>query len=703
MPGVQCIETGKGKYVSFMSLRLKIHLTFLGVVLSIASLGSLGLNYLSQTRRSEADLRQLNSQRILLNRVWSDLDSVLTVGDRLGATVGTVGRGSFDSDVHDVLRSLDDLRNSGLPSETRDRVLALRAEVRGFWNSLAGRADGDGSPEDLRGMPSYDRQLSVGIRKHQQALSRLFDEEFVQANLATSDRLRRAHVWLFLAIVVGVGLSVGFGYLLHRLLLEPLEELKSAATQIRLGNRRVSFGPPRHDEFAQVQAAFIDMGADLEKQFEAEKILREDLDATNLRLEREKADFERLVEVGRIVASALEGREVLRLLTTRAAEMIPCRRCSVVQLEPGETGRARILSSELHERGGPVSIDLDKYPEIQAVALVRQPVQIDDTASDTRFEQQRSALESAGVRSILAVPMLRQGDLMGVLSFVRGMETTDEFTTWERRVAETIASVGAVCIENARLFATVREKRDEVDQLNRSLRSSLDDLHEARDRLIETERLAAVGEMAASVAHSLRNPLASIRALAQATEGEASAQAATQTVRLVDRMERHLVQILDFSRLGRENRVEVDACALVTDVADQLRIEAESGHKSIHVDSDAAETPFTVVANPERLERAILAVMENAVEAGPEGSTIAVSAGRDGDAVCIEIRDDGPGIDADTLSRVTEPFFTTKSHGTGLGTTIARKVVESLQGQMEILSREGDGTRVRIRIPGTGT
>lgn len=681
-----------------MTLRLKLYLTFLGIVVSIASLGYVGLEYLSETRRAEADLRQLNGQRILLNRLWSDLEAALTLTERVAATADLEERQALRSSVNDVLRSLDDLKSSGLNNESREWVLALRAQIVNSWRWLSRDAEQASGQEEAPDQGS--RRSAMDIRMHQQALSRFFDEEFVQANLATSKRLRLAYMWFFAAVVVGVLLSGGLAYLLHRMLLEPLKELEEAADQIRSGKRQITFRMSGDDEFAKVKEVFVAMGRELDIQFSAEKKLRAELDATNQRLERERTDFEKLVEVGKIISSSLEWPKVLRLLTSRANDMVPCMRCSVVEPDKTDQDRAWILSTKLQDRGAPIRIDLKRYPEIRTVLASRQTVQIDDAWQDPQFQAHRIELVHARARSMLVVPMVRQGNLLGVLSFVRSESRGEAYSPWERRVAENIAGIGAVCMENARLYTTLSDSRTEVEQLNRSLRESLDELRETRDRLVGSERMAAIGEMAASVAHSLKNPLAAIRATAQMAAAESSQEEMADIVRLVDRMECHLVQILDFSRSGKEYRKQVNADTVVREVVDQLQRRIEKEGKEIHIEMDESDRILTVLANPERFERAVLAVIENALDACPFGAPIAVKTIRDGGDVCIEVSDKGQGIAADALPRVFDPFFTTKADGTGLGTTIARKVARSMGGSVDIFSENGEGTRVVIKIPG---
>lgn len=227
-----------------------------------------------------------------------------------------------------------------------------------------------------------------------------------------------------------------------------------------------------------------------------------------------------------------------------------------------------------------------------------------------------------------------------------------------------------------------------------------------QDQLRASERLAAIGEVSAAVAHGIRNPLANIRAAAQVAldcPGERGVieQYLGAIMSEVDRLSRWLRSLLDSVRPfelrpspTNLNMVIDDALGLVGDAVRKAAVKVER-----ELDP---ELPV-ISADEIQLQQAFLSIFENAVEAMPPGGTLRVSTRRVSDGgrqkIHVRIMDNGPGIPPDRLARVFEPFYTTKRSGTGLGLAITRKVIEGHGGQVHVSSELGAGTTFEITLP----
>ena len=225
------------------------------------------------------------------------------------------------------------------------------------------------------------------------------------------------------------------------------------------------------------------------------------------------------------------------------------------------------------------------------------------------------------------------------------------------------------------------------------------ELRSTQEQLRQRERLAAIGEVSAAVAHGIRNPLANIRASAQvAMDTGVGSRHLDRIISETDRLNRWLHSLLDMVRPFKVRLAPIGVNALVSDVADLLRERAAAAGVTMDLALDAT-TP-TLQGDDVQLQQAVLSVIENALDALPRGGVLTVRTEREGDeAVTITIEDDGPGIPPEERARVFEPFFTTKSHGTGLGLAITRKVVEGHHGRVTIEPGVPTGTRVRILLP----
>jgi len=223
--------------------------------------------------------------------------------------------------------------------------------------------------------------------------------------------------------------------------------------------------------------------------------------------------------------------------------------------------------------------------------------------------------------------------------------------------------------------------------------------------LAERERLAALGQMAASISHNLKNPLGSIKTILQVQlenpEMPDSLKSETQMVLSeISRLSNKLGQLLQFSRpavLG-DSSAGCDAAEIVSEVTEVLRHEAE--RKGIHLEI-SCNGKLPVAAARDAVGDILSNLILNGIEAaGPDGRVIVTAHRQDGKAL-LRVEDDGKGIPPDLREKVLQPFFTTKTQGTGLGLAIVAKRVAEANGTMELESpiSEGRGTRFSVLLP----
>jgi signal transduction histidine kinase len=243
----------------------------------------------------------------------------------------------------------------------------------------------------------------------------------------------------------------------------------------------------------------------------------------------------------------------------------------------------------------------------------------------------------------------------------------------------------------------------ELEEKNRLLAESV-----ARERRLEAEalrqsRLAAMGEMAAMLAHEVRNPLGAMELftglLLQDLREQPDAQRLAQQVArgIVDL--NHLVaNLLEFTRTQQPRRVVVDCCGLVEDA---LRYTADlRATGRITLDRCYAAPLVPAVADPELLRPVLLNLIRNAVQAMDAGGILTVSAGSDGERTALRVTDTGCGIAPEAQEEIFRPFYTTRTRGTGLGLAVARGLVVAMGGALTVESEVGRGTTFTVWLPG---
>jgi two-component system sensor histidine kinase AtoS len=229
------------------------------------------------------------------------------------------------------------------------------------------------------------------------------------------------------------------------------------------------------------------------------------------------------------------------------------------------------------------------------------------------------------------------------------------------------------------------------------------DIKALTDQLIRADRLAAMGELTAGVAHEVRNPLGVIRASVQLLEDanceqERIHEAAGVIKQEIDRLDKVIKALLDFGRPSKPTLVKIDMRSVLEDVVLFTNRFATQANVQIVVNIDA-EDLLPVFGDPDQLKQVFLNLVTNAVQAMDEsGGTIEVSGANRDDYVSISVKDDGPGIAAEDLNKVFDPFFTKRADGTGLGLTIVHRIIDEHDGRIEVESTNA-GTTFTVTLP----
>lgn len=228
------------------------------------------------------------------------------------------------------------------------------------------------------------------------------------------------------------------------------------------------------------------------------------------------------------------------------------------------------------------------------------------------------------------------------------------------------------------------------------------DIKSLTEQLIRADRLAAMGELTAGVAHEVRNPLGIIRASVQLMEdaecsGERVREAAEVIKQEIDRLDRVIKALLDFGRPAQPAMRPVAVRQVLEEVA--LFSRTFAGRGLVEIAEEYGEGVPEVMADPEQLKQVFVNLMSNAVQAMSDGGTLTIATGTDGGFVFIRFTDDGPGIPPQILGKVFDPFVSTRDEGTGLGLTIVHRIVDDHDGHIEVTSEQGAGTAFTVWLP----
>jgi two-component system, NtrC family, sensor kinase len=435
-----------------------------------------------------------------------------------------------------------------------------------------------------------------------------------------------------------------------------------------------------------------------------------------------------------ISRSTFDLQTVLQTLVESAARLCDADKATITREKDGQFYRAEIFgySDEFLDYVRDVPVLPERGSCLGRALLEGVAVHIPDVLLDPEYtfsEGQRLG----GFRTMLGVPMLREGIPIGVVALTRSEPRP--FTDKQIELVTTFADQAAIAIENVRLFESVEAR-------TRELAKSLEDLRTAQDRLVQTEKLASLGQLTAGIAHEIKNPLNFVNNFSAlsaeltdelngllkpvAMDGKVREEVDELTGMLKDNLQK-VVQhgkradsivknMLLHSRQGSGEHRPVDINAIVDESLNLAYHGARAENTGFNIAMHRSFDPAVGMADgyPQEITRALLNLISNGFYAATKRKadaddgfepTLTATTRNLGDKVEIRIRDNGTGIPAEVKEKIFNPFFTTKpaGEGTGLGLSMSHDIiVKQHGGRIEVETEIGQFTEFRIVLPRAG-
>jgi signal transduction histidine kinase len=389
-----------------------------------------------------------------------------------------------------------------------------------------------------------------------------------------------------------------------------------------------------------------------------------------------------LVDTAQMILSATNPDEILQQITRQTYRLMKTRLCSVFLLS--EDGSELILrachgGSELY-RGKPNLRTEDSL--LGSVVTRHKPITVVDVVKEKGYIQTDIARKERLV-SMLAVPLIFATKTIGVLAVYT--QQRHRFSNDEVKILGTVGDLSAVAIEKGRLLARV------VDM---------------EEKIRASERLSALGLLAAEIAHEIRNPLTVVQmlfhALVEGMQLDATSQRDAELIsEKMRQMNRILDQVLSFARSSEPIKEPIHAQQLFDDVFLLTRHKLQQQGIDVRATAPANLPLFRV--DREQVEQVLLNLILNAAQAMPKGGTLRLSATLEefeGEPhIALAVRDNGQGMSPDQIGKLFAPFLTTKETGTGIGLAIVKKIMENHQSKVQVESKLGQGTKFKLLFP----
>lgn len=393
------------------------------------------------------------------------------------------------------------------------------------------------------------------------------------------------------------------------------------------------------------------------------------------------ADFYQIFrEITRLVYASTSVNEVLELVVWKVTEAFKAKGALVriLDLESEEfTLRvAHGLSDRYLSKGPVLNTEL-----IVDLCRKNQVIIIDDILNDPRIQYPREAWEE-GIRMMLVVPLTMRQNVIGIIRIV--FSERRSFSREELDFLTTIAQQCACAIEKARLF---EEQQHRYDQL-----------------ALQTEKLTALGRMAAGIAHEINNPLSGILLFStnmrKKVPQEGPIKEGLEIIIQETLRCRTIIQdLLEFSREREPRKTKANLNEIIEKTLGLLENEFRLHRIVVHRDL-STQIPVSMM-DVNQIQQVLINLLLNAEEAIQDGGTITVRSTLNADqkTIKVEIADTGCGIPPENLPKIFEPFFSTKPKGTGLGLAVSYGIVRNHKGDMLVSSRHGEGTSFVIQLP----
>lgn len=354
-------------------------------------------------------------------------------------------------------------------------------------------------------------------------------------------------------------------------------------------------------------------------------------------------------------------------------------------IQTGDLFKSQDSQFNMLARGIRVPLD-PKEGVLALTALEKRPYNIIDAYSDPLVP--RDIYETLKVKAFATAPLVVKDRAIGII-LVDNLFNQRPITDRDIRFLSMFAQQAALAIENAIIYSN-------LETMNRDMRSM-------QEQLVQSEKMAALGSMMAEITHEIRNPLVSIggyaRRLASKIENGEGKKYLDIILSEVARLEGIIHDNLAYIRDITPQIKEADINTVIADVIDIY--DDELIQRGIVLEQDLSKDLPLLPMDPQQIKQAVINLFTNAIEAMPNGGTLSVSTrhSQDSREIMVAVADTGPGISAEAIHNIFNPYYTTKVSGTGLGLPITHRIIRAHKGRIEVRNRDSGGALFIITLP----
>lgn len=512
------------------------------------------------------------------------------------------------------------------------------------------------------------KMVAVGIGdmllQKTQEMAFIADKRLNEKTIKAVDAINQSRVILLITLITAFIIALFVSLTLTRQITRPVSELVKASRIIASGEIGYQTGYRDSTEFGELAKSFNNMSLSLkEKQERTLSYVKQLTGLYNMTL-----SFYRIKDMD----------DILKRLPLEIADLLDTDDVSIMLYDKKSDNFVERFrkASEVKDV---LILSGDKIKSLFNVSR-GEPV-----VSEAPHELEELKPFLTGKERSIVISWLSGKD--SLIGLIKVSNKKEGFSEENVRLLTILSRHIAVAMENAELY--------------RSLEKQMIELRDTQEQLIQAAKLAAIGELAANVAHEINNPLTSIIGFVELMKEYDDMNLIKNRLEIIEHESiraRDIVrELLNFARKRPLQLSDVDINSLLREVSLLTRAQAKTGR--VEIIEEYGEIP-KMIGDPNQLKQVFVNIINNAIHAMPEGGKLHIITSSLNDTISVVFNDTGEGIPGDVLPRIFEPFFTTKREkGTGLGLSISYRIIQDHGGRIDVESEEGKGTTFTIRLP----
>ncbi|VAX29850.1 Phosphate regulon sensor protein PhoR (SphS) [hydrothermal vent metagenome] len=649
-------------------MRKKITQYLLLIFLLFALSGGIAITALSQVTRDLNSLITLHKIEIIRQNLVINLQTVQTNLYTIGTSFGPDLDVIVDN-VNSLDKAITTCTGCHHSAVLTRKLLRLKRFTEKYKEALSAFITTTANPDRVKRLQMATAEIGEMLLQNTREMAFITNQKLKEKSGMALRKVERIKQ-ILLASLLGIMLTGGIiAVNLTSEILKPIRELSNAAREVASGNLGYTIDSSDTTEFGHLAKVFNEMSISLKEGHER-----------NMNYMMRLSGLYRLTLSFHMVTNK---QDIIREMVFGVAEIIKAEKI-LVFLYNRENDRYAsafpaygFTDSDVENWSYEPSFINNLYLKSNKRSIIIQP--------EDRITKQLLFRGNDNIRNLAVIWLKQKGILTGFLMTIN--KEGEDFDEEDIRLLSVIANNFSVAMDNAQLY--------------RSLHTQMQKLKDTQEQLVQAAKLAAIGELAANIAHEINNPLTSILGYAELMREEEDVESIMRDLEIIEseslRARDIVRQLLEFSKKWPLEISKVDVNRLLKEVIDLVSLNLRDSE--INIIEDFSQIP-QINADANQLKQVFLNLINNAVQSMTNGGTLSVRTEKIDNSVMIEVSDTGTGIPDNVAQKIFEPFFTTKKdRGTGLGLPISYRIIKKHGGKIEVKKRVDKGTTFRVILP----